>query len=126
MIIVLSIFLALAIIAIIVLYKTIIRIIFNFPIEENFDLKEWFDDNIIEEMPCTIAWTFENNSDFDGSSYDFSLYDDYNIIGIVEYSKSEQYKYFNDNNEPMVFFMPNQTVALLKDGRYEWDLRQYL
>lgn len=131
MVVVLSIFLVLAIMAVIVLYKTMVYIILNNTAltEQYIDLKQWYNDNIEKEFPCTIAWTFNNDWEFEGSIYDFSLYDDYNIIGLTECYKDKHItksEYFIDNNTPSVFFIPNQKVVLLKDGNYEWDLRQYL
>lgn len=129
MIIVLGILLVLAVIAIVVLYKALIYIILNNSALTTVDLEEWYNDNIVEEFLCTIAWTFNNDWEFEGSIYDFSLYDDYGIIGLTECYTDKHFiedKYFINDNIPSVFFIPNQKIALLKDGKYEWDLRQYL
>lgn len=124
MVIVLEILLIAAICVIFLLCKTII-----FIVDPNAAIKKWYNKNVVEEFPCTLLWTFENDWDFEGSSCDFSLYKDYNVIGLTEYYKDKgllEEKYYMENNEPTLLCIPDQKIVLLKDGRYEWDLRQYL
>jgi hypothetical protein len=74
-----------------------------------------------EKFPCTLLLTENNNAEFDGSVYDFSQYEEKNIIGLIEYKKGIA---IDDNeDEPRFALLPNQTVLRMKDGSYQWDFR---
>lgn len=72
-----------------------------------------------EKFPCTLLLTENNNAEFDGSVYDFSQYEEKNIIGLIECKKGTA---INDI-EPRFALLPNQTVLRMKDGSYQWDFR---
>ena len=74
-----------------------------------------------EKLPCTLLLTENNNAEFDGSVYDFSQYEEKNIIGLIECKKGSAID--DDENEPRFALLPNQTVLRMKDGSYQWDFR---
>lgn len=79
----------------------------------------YFDKESIEKYKCTLLLTENDNAEFDGSVYDFSQYEEKNIIGLIEYKKGTA---INDI-EPRFALIPNQTVLRMKDGSYQWDFR---
>ena len=81
----------------------------------------YLDQETEERYPCTLLLSVKENADFDGSVYDFSQYEEKNIIGLIEYKK-ETTKH-NDDNEPQIALIPGQTVCKMKDGSFQWDFR---
>ena len=75
----------------------------------------------IEKYKCTLLLTENENAEFDGSVYDFSQYEEKNIIGLIEYKK-ETTKH-NNEDEPQIALIPGQTIYKMKDGSYQWDFR---
>ena len=67
-------------------------------------------------------------ADFDGSIYDFSKYEESNIIGLTEYKTTTESngKYEDDDGEPITALLPNQKIYKMKDGSYTWDFRNLL
>ena len=82
-------------------------------------MKIYWDKYAEEKFPCTLLLTENNNAEFDGSVYDFSQYEEKNIIGLIECKKGITI----DENEPRFALLPNQTVLRMKDGSYQWDFR---
>ena len=74
-----------------------------------------------ERYPCTLLLTIQEGADFDGSVYDFSQYEEKNIIGLIECKKGTTKH--NDDDEPQIALIPGQTVCKMKDGSYQWDFR---
>lgn len=74
-----------------------------------------------ERYPCTLLLTTQEGADFDGSVYDFSQYEEKNIIGLIECKKGATKH--NDDDEPQIALIPGQTVCKMKDGSYQWDFR---
>ena len=84
-------------------------------------MKIYWDKYAEERFPCTLLLTENNNAEFDGSVYDFSQYEEKNIIGLIEYKKGTT---IDDNeDEPRFALLPNQMVLRMKDGSYQWDFR---
>ena len=84
-------------------------------------IKIYWDKYAEEKFSCTLLLTENNNAEFDGSVYDFSQYEEKNIIGLIECKKGIA---IDDNeNEPRFALLPNQTVLRMKDGSYQWDFR---
>ena len=79
----------------------------------------YFDKESVEKYKCTLLLTENENAEFDGSVYDFSQYEEKNIIGLIECKKGTA---INDI-EPRFALLPNQTVLRMKDGSYQWDFR---
>ena len=79
----------------------------------------YFKQEATEKFPCTLLLTINDSTDFDGSVYDFSQYEEKNIIGLIECKKG----IVIDENEPRFALLPNQTVLRMKDGSYQWDFR---
>lgn len=112
-IIILSILLIFALTAIWALWKAILYL----EPQVGFDLKEYFNENIIDEFPCTLIFTAYKDENY-GKIVDFSKYEEYGIVGITEYMPQ--------TDEEFTAIVPNQKIVLLKNGEYEWDLRPYL
>lgn len=74
-----------------------------------------------ERYPCTLLLTIQEGADFDGSVYDFSQYEEKNIIGLIECKKGTTKH--NDDDEPQIALIPGQTICKMKDGSYQWDFR---
>lgn len=85
-------------------------------------IKFYWDKFTEEKFPCTLLLTENNDADFDGSVYDFSLYEEKNIIGLIECKKKTTLNEKEDE-EPRFALLPNQTVLRMKDGSYQWDFR---
>ena len=85
-------------------------------------VKFYWDKFAEEKFPCTLLLTENNDADFDGSVYDFSLYEEKNIIGLIECKKKATLNKKEDE-EPRFALLPNQTVLRMKDGSYQWDFR---
>ena len=79
----------------------------------------YFNEESVEKYKCTLLLTENENAEFDGSVYDFSQYEEKNIIGLIECKKGTA---INDI-EPRFALLPNQTVLRMKDGSYQWDFR---
>ena len=83
-------------------------------------------DNLIvdEEYLCTILLFGDKTNteyleiDLTKLIYDFSKYDKYNIVMLIEKDKNI------DDIEP--FFYPNQTIYRMKDGSFLWDYAEVL
>ena len=84
-------------------------------------MKYYFDHQTEEKFPCTLLLTIQEGADFHGSVYDFSQYEEKNIIGLIECTK-ETTKH-NDEEEPKLALIPNQVVCKMKDGSFQWDFR---
>lgn len=85
---------------------------------KNF-IEYYFDKQAEEIFPCTLLFTENNNADFTGLVYDFSQYEEKNIIGLIE-CKNESVP---EDYEPKFALIPNQTVLRMKDGNFQWDFR---
>ena len=85
-------------------------------------MKYYFDHETEESYNCTLLLTINDSADFDGSVYDFSQYEEKNIIGLIECKKGAA-KPDDDEEEPQVALIPNQTVCKMKDGSFQWDFR---
>lgn len=83
-------------------------------------MKFYWDECAEEKFLCTLLLTENNNAEFDGSVYDFSQYEEKNIIGLIECKKGNV---TIDDEEPRFALIPNQTVLRMKDGSYQWDFR---
>ena len=84
-------------------------------------MKIYWDKYAEEKFPCTLLLTENNSAEFDGSVYDFSQYEEKNIIGLIECKKGIV---IDDNeDEPRFALLPNQMVLRMKDGSYQWDFR---
>ena len=81
----------------------------------------YFKQEATEKFPCTLLLTINDSTDFDGSVYDFSQYEEKNIIGLIECKKGTT-KHHNDD-EPQIALIPGQTVCKMKDGSFQWDFR---
>lgn len=86
-------------------------------------MKFYLDKFAEEKFSCTLLLTENNDADFDGSVYDFSLYEEKNIIGLIECKKKTTSNEKEDDEEPRFALLPNQTVLRMKDGSYQWDFR---
>ena len=84
-------------------------------------MEYYFEYQAEEKFPCTRLRTIQEGADFHGSVYDFSQYEEKNIIGLIECTK-ETTKY-NDDEEPRLALIPNQMVCKMKDGSFQWDFR---
>lgn len=84
-------------------------------------IKFYWDKFAEEKFPCTLLLTENNDADFDGSVYDFSLYEEKNIIGLIECKKKTALN--KKDEEPRFALLPNQMVLRMKDGSYQWDFR---
>lgn len=82
-------------------------------------MEYYLDKQAEEKFPCTLLLTENNNADFTGSVYDFSQYEEKNIIGLIE-CKNEA---VTEDYEPRFALIPNQTVLRMKDGSFQWDFR---
>jgi hypothetical protein len=85
------------------------------------EMMEFYWDKYAEEkFPCTLLLTENNNAEFDGSVYDFSQYEEKNIIGLIECKKGTTK---HNDDEPQIALIPGQTVCKMKDGSFQWDFR---
>ena len=82
----------------------------------------YLDQEAEERYPCTLLLSIKDDADFDGSVYDFSQYEEKNIIGLIECKKKATLNEKEDE-EPRFALLPNQTVLRMKDGSYQWDFR---
>ena len=90
-------------------------------------VKFYLDKYAEEKFPCTLLLTENNNADFNGSIYDFSRYEKNNIVGLIECKQKTTTNTKNDeDDEPRVILIPNQTVFKMKDGSYQWDFRGFM
>jgi hypothetical protein len=85
-------------------------------------MDHYWNENVVEKFPCTLLLTKNENADFNGSVYDFSQYEEKNIIGLIECSK-ETNEQDDEDDEPQIAFIPDQVVCKMKDGSYQWDFR---
>lgn len=83
-------------------------------------MEYYFDNQAEEKYNCTLLLTINEGADFDGSVYDFSQYEEKNIIGLIEYRKGTTEQ---DDDESQIALIPNQTVCKMKDGSFQWDFR---
>ena len=81
-----------------------------------------------ESYPCTLLLAIKEGADFDGSIYDFSKYEESNVIGLIEYKTTTESngRYEDDDGEPITALLPNQKVYKMKDGSFLWDFRNLL
>ena len=85
-------------------------------------MKYYFKQNAEETYHCTLLLSIVEGADFDGSSYDFSLYEEKGIIGLTEFkTKASSGKYEDYEGDPLVATLGNQIVYKMKDGSYMWD-----
>ena len=86
-------------------------------------IKFYWDKFAEEKFLCTLLLTESNNAEFDGTVYDFSQYEEKNIIGLIECKKGNIIDKDKDEDEPRFALLPDQTVLRMKDGNYQWDFR---
>ena len=90
--------------------------------EENPQLlvKYYLDTYTVKEFPCTLIVANIYNSKDTFLAYDFSKYEENNIIMLTHYKAEEK-----DEEEEVVISapMPNQKICLMEDGTYLWDTR---
>lgn len=85
-------------------------------------MKYYFKQNAEETYPCTLLLSIVEGADFDGSVYDFSLYEEKGVIGLTEFkTKASSGKYEDYEGDPLVATLGNQIVYKMKDGGYMWD-----
>ena len=100
------------------------RIINNDP---KFIMENYFhNDNIKKKYPCKLLIMF--NPDIQNgncySYYDFSAYEEKNVIGLTLCIDDEEIKNkFKDEDSLLI---PNQVVYEMKDGSYQWDFRLFM
>ena len=99
-----------------------IRILINKDIDINPEeaMKEYFENNIEEEFPCTLLISIIDKMDFEGVAYDFSEYEEKGIIGMTGFYKRTIPE---ENKGPSI--LPNQKVLRMKDGEMIWDTRPF-
>lgn len=111
---------ALSIIA--VLWMAIDKLIYDYITSNPKESIKFYWDKFAEEkFSCTLLLTENNDADFDGSVYDFSLYEEKNIIGLIECKKKTALN--EEDEEPRFALLPNQIVLRMKDGSFQWDFR---
>ena len=90
----------------------------------------YYESNAVEAYKCTLFLTIKEDSEFDGAIYDFSMYNEAGIISLVDCRSNRSVRakrqYIDENGDPITGALPNQTVYLMKDGSYEWDVRPVL
>ena len=79
----------------------------------------YLDQEAEERYSCTLLLSIKDDADFDGSVYDFSQYEEKNIIGLIECKKRTT----KHDDEPQIALIPGQTVCKMKDGSFQWDFR---
>ena len=122
-VIILGILLFISLLANLVMWSAIDKLMNNF-IENNPKeaMKYYFKQNAEETYPCTLLLSIVEDADFDGSVYDFSLYEEKGIIGLTEFkTKASSGKYEDYEGNPLVATLGNQIVYKMKDGGYMWD-----
>ena len=99
--------------------KLIDNFIESNPIEA---MKYYFKQNAEETYPCTLLLSIVEGAEFDGSAYDFSLYEEKGIVGLTEFkTEASSGKYENYEGDPLVATLSNQIIYKMKDGSYMWD-----
>jgi hypothetical protein len=99
--------------------KAIDNFIENNPTEA---MKYYLKHNAEETYPCTLLLSIVEGAEFDGSAYDFSLYEKTGVIGLTEFkTKASSGKYEDCEGDPLVATLNNQIVYKMKDGGYMWD-----
>ena len=109
-----------AIIAILVLWYAFNKILDEY-IDKNPQefIGYYLDHQSEKRYPCTLLLSVKDGADFDGSVYDFSQYEEKNIIGLIECKKGTT----KHDDEPQIALIPGQTVCKMKDGSFQWDFR---
>ena len=74
---------------------------------------------IEESYLCDLIITQEYEKDFNGLVYDFSKYQDYNIICLTTYTTASDTHH--GELEPPIILVKDTVVNLLKDGTFVWD-----
>lgn len=117
---ILSVLLLLSLIIIYIGWRVILQLaVENITEEDYFNLILSKDniEEIFENVTVLVYTTY--NPNFDGLMYDFSRYEDSNIIGVYG-----SYKEFQDLENGAILI--NQTVYKLKSGGFQWDYRALL
>ena len=90
----------------------------------------YYESNAVKAYKCTLFLTIKEDSEFDGAIYDFSMYNEAGVISLVDCRSNRSVRakrqYIDENGDPITGALPNQTVYLMKDGSYEWDVRPVL
>ena len=99
-----------------------IKILINKDIDINPEeaMKEYFENNIEEEFPCTLLISIIDEMEFEGVAYDFSEYEEKGIVGMTGFYKRTIPE---ENKGPSI--LPNQKVLRMKDGEMIWDTRPF-
>ena len=89
-------------------------------------MKYYFKQNAEETYPCTLLLSIKEGAEFDGSAYDFSLYEETGVIGLTEFkTQASSGKYEDYDGDPLVAALNNQIVYKMKDGSYMWDFTPF-
>ena len=80
----------------------------------------YFDKYTAKVFPCTLIVSKVYNSESQFLAYDFSQYENKNIVLLTNYTDEER-----DEEEEVELSvpMPNQKICLMEDGTYLWDTR---
>lgn len=80
-------------------------------------LNYYYDKYKEEEYLCTLLISNQKIAS-NSICFDFSKYETNNIIGIIVYNEELE--------EDILSILPNQKIYKMKDGSYEWDMRQFI
>jgi hypothetical protein len=98
-------------------------------------VNKFFEKYAVKKYKCNNLITFAAiNDELSGCIvYDFSSFDETGNVGLIYYFSEKDLKQtfgedvdFEDEEEMLVANYKNQTIYLLKDGSYQWDISQFL
>ena len=95
----------------------------------------FFEEYAVKKYVCNnlIAFAAINDELSGCIVYDFSSFDETSNVGLIYYFSEKDLKQtfgedidFEDEEEMLIANYKNQTIYLLKDGSYQWDISQFL
>lgn len=98
-------------------------------------VNKFFEKYAIKKYKCNNLITFAAINDVLSGCivYDFSSFDETGNVGLIYYFSEKDLKQtlgedvnFEGEEEMLVANYKNQTIYLLKDGSYQWDISQFL
>lgn len=98
-------------------------------------VNKFFEKYAVKKYKCNNLITFAAiNDELSGCIvYDFSSFDETGNVGLIYYFSEKDLKQtfgedidFEDEEEMLIANYKNQTIYLLKDGSYQWDISQFL
>lgn len=91
---------------------------------EDFCPESAYNESVQKEIHATALVTFQEQAGIDGMAIDLSAYEDKGLVAVTTLYRGSgpgpSAALHDENGEPLVTAIPNQTFGIMKDGGIIW------